>query len=164
MEVEFVIGMNNKFKSDILKIKVIDIEPYDFLNKKFCRNGSWATDHNPDDLPFFTEKVLKYKKEIMSPTWSLLPPEYKEKNYPLFQIPLIFNTEGLLVEGRHRVYAISQLYGILTTPKPFICLLGWGDELWDREIRKKSRKYRSNAVQLLIKNNFKEVVLEPLKL
>jgi hypothetical protein len=153
--------MDNKFKSDTMKIKVIEIEPYDFMNKRFCRNGSLATETDPNDLPYYTEKMLKYKEEIMKPTWKLLPPNYKDPKFPLFSIPLMFNPDGLLVEGRHRAYAISQLYGIMTKPKPFICLLGWGDDLWPHKIRMATRRFRSNAVQLLINNKFKEVILTP---
>ena len=162
--------MNAAFKSDRLKIRLIEFTGYEFV-----RDGEvaepWIRNHIAD--PGRRGKIERFKKLMLSGRWlgareacgaaggsrGLL--NITPRKSPV----LLFLPDGRPWEGKHRISAVTELRGRIE-PLEFACILGWpGSSGIDRSKYVRSRAssvYNFNAVKSLVSNGFRPVELPPI--
>ncbi len=164
--------MEDKFKSDRMKIQLVEISGYEFI-----KNGKitqpWLEGHIKD--PARRDKIEHFKKLMLSGKWLDIRraciSRTSCRGIPNFirtlsrKSPvLIFLPDGRPWEGKHRISAVMELRGQIK-PVEFACITGWpGSERIDckRYIRSSTaRRDNYNAVRILVENKFNPAELPP---
>ncbi len=163
--------MTEKFKSDRLKIQLMEFSGWEFIQDgKIIQ--PWIADHIAD--PGSRKKIERFKRLMLDGRWRDIREVCKNmeraagRNFlrttPRKSPVLIFLPDGRPWEGKHRMSAVTELRGRIK-PIEFACILGWpGNETVDRSKYIRSREssvYDFNAVKSLAANKFKSTWLPP---
>ena len=164
--------MTDKFKSDALKIQLVEFSGWEFV-----RDGKitqpWIAGHIAD--PARRKKIERFKRLMLNGQWRDIREVCRNMEgmagrslirvMPRKAPVLIFLPDGRPWEGKHRMSAVAELRGRIK-PLEFACILGWpGSEAVDRSKYIRSREssvYNFNAVRSLAQNGFKPTWLPPI--
>ena len=163
--------MTDKFKSDALKIQLVEFSGWEFV-----RDGKitqpWIAGHIAD--PARRKKIERFKRLMLNGQWRDIREVCRDMEgmagrslirvIPRKAPVLIFLPDGRPWEGKHRMSAVTELRGRIK-PLEFACILGWpGSEAVDRSKYMRSREssaYNFHAVKSLAENNFEPTWLLP---
>jgi len=122
------------------QIQGMYVTPEDFLNRHVFRTDCGRVGRDGPDImqggksQRDLDKLHRLQSAMLTDKWVMVP-EKRSSDY--WQIPIVVDCDGLIIDGFHRPFALSMLW-IQVDRIPLVFLFGWPKKLipWKRDAKR----------------------------